>query len=769
MRAIYSWTLKSSAALSLVLTGALLSNPLWAQGKDSLDEIIVTATKRDERLRDVPMAISVLGEDTLEIAGISDSQGIADSVPGMTFSTAGNNINPSFIVRGIGTLLNQDDLTSPVAVYLDEMPMSAAKSTVRMDFGLFDAARVEVLKGPQGTLFGAGTLAGAVRIISNKPDPSGLSYKISSDIGSTSGELRQRYNGMVNIPINENAAMRLVGFIAEDDGWVNDLRSGTNPTNNATNMGLRALLGWQVSDRFNASFSYIFQNTEIDDGSTIDPALGENSRTGFAKDSSEIEMSMLNMTLEYDLGFATLTSSTNFSENEAVMEADLSPILGGAFPWLLHREPDDEAFAQEIRLVSTSDSRLDWVVGGFFLDRQTDVAQVFYFPQSWIDARGGGSIEGAITTMGVDHAWIYGGAVKYEYKESAFFGELGYQLTDTIKATVGFRSGDMENSNSRPGGGSSSLGGVLGPVVFGGGSSFTPVPYTAASYEPGKTSNNSVKLSLAWQFNDNVNFYATASEGFRSNEVNRAGFLIGLDGQLGTSRINADDTVVIPQVSSPDSLWNYEVGMKAQWDSVTANLSIYKMIWEDIQLSAMRGGGDPDQFITNAGEAESDGIELEILADIGGNLELGFNVAVQDARITQLSGQEAIMTGAEMGSSLVSPDLQLSGHFKYTVALDSGNEAFARLGYSYTDELPNGFPNGVGTPGTLNPFYAETDAWSKVDFSLGWTSDKWSLALYGENILDNDDSTFIMQQNFFANKHMTPRPRTFGIRVSMNP
>jgi outer membrane receptor protein involved in Fe transport len=769
MRAIYSWTLKSSAALSLVLTGALFSNSLWAQGKDSLDEIIVTATKRDERLRDVPMAISVLGEDTLEIAGITDSQGIADSIPGMTFSTAGNNINPSFIVRGIGTLLNQDDLTSPVAVYLDEMPMSAAKSTVRMDFGLFDAARVEVLKGPQGTLFGAGTLAGAVRIISNKPDPSGLSYKISSDIGSTSGELRQRYNGMINIPINENAAMRLVGFIAEDDGWVNDLRSGTNPTNNATNMGLRALLGWQVSDRFNASFSYIFQNTEIDDGSTIDPALGENSRTGFAKDSSEIEMSMLNMTLEYDLGFATLTSSTNFSENDAVMEADLSPILGGAFPWLLHREPDDEAFAQEIRLVSTSDSRLDWVVGGFFLDRQTDVAQVFYFPQSWIDARGGGSIEGAITTMGVDHAWIYGGAVKYEYKESAFFGELGYQLTDTIKATVGFRTGDMENSNSRPGGGSSSLGGVLGPVVFMGQSSFTPVPYTAASYEPGKTSSNTVKLSLAWQFNDNVNFYATASEGFRSNEVNRAGFLTGLDGRLGTSRINADDTVVIPQVSSPDSLWNYEVGMKGQWDSVTANLSIYKMIWEDIQLSAMRGGGDPDQFITNAGEAESDGIELEILADIGGNLELGVNVAVQDARITQLSGQEAIMTGAEMGSSLVSPDLQLSGHFKYTVALDSGNEAFARLGYSYTDELPNGFPNGVGTPGTLNPFYAETDAWSKVDFSLGWTSDKWSLALYGENILDNDDSTFIMQQNFFANKHMTPRPRTVGIRVSMNP
>ena len=760
--------LYQGVALSSLLITGVGAPTVAAQTDTSIDEIIVTATKRDERLRDVPMAISVLGEDALEIAGITDSQGIADTIPGMTFSTAGNNINPSFIVRGIGTLLNQDDLTSPVAVYLDEMPMSAAKSTVRMDFGLFDAARVEVLKGPQGTLFGAGTLAGAVRIISNKPDPSGLSYKISTDIGSTSGELRQRYNAMVNIPISENAAVRLVAFAAEDDGWVNNLSDGTNPTNGMTNTGLRALLGWQVNDRFNANFSYMFQDTEIDDGSTINPALGENSRTGFAKDSSDVEMSMLNMTLEYDLGFATLTSSTNYSENDAVMEADLSPILGGAFPWLLHREPSDEAFAQEIRLVSSSDSRLDWVLGGFLLDRQTEVAQVFYFPQSWIDARGGDPIDGAITSMGVDNAWIYGGDVTHEYKETAFFGELGYQLTDTIKATVGFRTGDMENSNSRPSGGSSSLGGVLGAVVFGGGSSFTPVPYDAASYEPGKTSSNNVKLSLAWQFNDNVNFYATASEGFRTNEINRAGFLPGLDGQLGSSRLNPDSTVVIQQVSSPDSLWNYEVGMKAQWDSVSANLTFYNMVWEDIQLSAMRPG-EPDQFMTNAGEAKSDGIELEILADIGGNLELGVNVAVQDARITQLSEQEAILTGAAMGSSLVSPDLQLSGHFKYTVPLDSGNEAFARLGYSYTDKVPNGFPNNVGTPGVLNPFYAETDAWSKVDFSLGWVSDKWSVALYGENILDNDDSTFIMQQNFFANKHMTVRPRTFGIRVSMNP
>jgi outer membrane receptor protein involved in Fe transport len=326
----------------------------------------------------------------------------------------------------------------------------------------------------------------------------------------------------------------------------------------------------------------------------------------------------------------------------------------------------------------------------------------------------------------------------------------------------------MENSNSRPAGGSSSLGSFIPPVVFMGQSSFTPVPYVAGTYEPGKTSNNTVKFSLAWQFNDEMNFYATASEGFRSNEVNRSAFIVGLDGRLGSSTLDPNDPIVIPKVSSSDKLWNYEVGMKGQWDSVSANLSLYKMVWEDIQLGAQRAGGDPTQFMTNAGEAESQGLELEVLANVGGNLELGLNVAVQDAKITELSDQEAIMVGAEVGSSLVSPDLQLSGHFQYTVPLDSGNEAFARLGYSYTDALPNGFPNVVGSPGSLNPRYAETDAWSKVDFSLGWASDQWSVALYGENILDNDDYTFIMQQTFFANKHMTQRPRTFGIRVSMN-
>jgi iron complex outermembrane receptor protein len=745
---------------------AFSSGSVLAQSNSELDEIIVTATKREERLQDVPMSISVLGEDMLEIAGIIDSRGIADSVPGITFSQAANNLNSAFIVRGIGTALNQDNLASPVAVYLDEMPMMASKSTLKMDFSLFDAKQVEVLKGPQGTLFGAGTLAGAVRIITNKPDPSGFSYKLATDIGSTSGDMRQQYNAMVNLPISDNAAVRLVAYASEDDGWVTNVSTGQDPSNKISNIGFRAGLGWQVNDRFNANFTYILQETEVDDGSTINPALGEDSRSGYGNEATEIEVQKFNMTLTYDLGFAELTSSTNFSENDGSMDVDLSNALGNMFPLLLHREPDDEAFVQELRLVSNSDSQFDWVLGAFYLDRETDVIEAFYVTQEFADSRGG-SIGNTISTLGVDNAFIYGGPVPNSYEETAIFGELGYQLTNSLKATLGFRTGDMENANSRPAGGSSVLGSFIGPVVFMGASSFNPVPYQAGTYEPGKTSNDVIKFSLAWQMNDQINLFATASEGFRSNEINRSAFVRGLDGQLGSSGLDPNDPIIIPPVSASDKLWNYEIGMKGRWDGFSANLSIYQMVWEDIQLVAQRGGGDPTSFFTNAGEAESEGVELELLANPNENFEFGLNVAYQDATVTELSEREALMVGAEVGSSLVSPDLQVSGHFMYTMALDGGNEAFGRLGYSYTDQMPNGFENQVGNPNATNPRYTMTDSYSKLDFSVGLNTDKWSVALYGENILDNDDYVFVMQQTFFNNAHMTLRPRTFGIRVSM--
>ena len=436
-------------ALSLLAIGASGVTTAFAQTTSAIEEVLVTATKREESLRDVPMSVSVLGSDTIEAKGITQFRGIADAVPGLTYNEASSNLNPTFVMRGISVGQNTEGLQKAVAIYLDEMPMQDGKSTVNMDFGLFDTARVEVLKGPQGTLFGAGTLAGAVRIISNKPDPSGLDYKIATDFGSTSGELRQRYKAMVNVPVSDSVAFRMSASISDEDGWVSNTGIGMNPSNNYSSNAVKAAIGWQVSDRLTADFTYLYQDNQSDDGGTINPDLGDDTRSNWKQEKVEVETSKYNVTLAYDLDFATLTSSTNFSETDPFQETDLSAILGGAFPWGLVREDKSESFVQEIRMVSTTDSKLDWVVGAFLQDREVVENQVMHLSQEFVDARGG-SIGGLSNDyMGIDNAFIYGSPVTDNLKENAVFAELGYQLTDSLKATIGLRSSEIEIKNKR--------------------------------------------------------------------------------------------------------------------------------------------------------------------------------------------------------------------------------------------------------------------------------------------------------------------------------
>ena len=758
--------LYQGVALSSLLITGVGAPTVTAQTNTEIDEIIVTATKREELLRDVPMSISVLGSDMIEAKGISKFSGIADAVPGLSYNEASSNLNPTFVMRGISVGQNTEGLQKAVAIYLDEMPMQDGKSTVNMDFGLFDTARVEVLKGPQGTLFGAGTLAGAVRIISNKPDPSGVDYKFATDFGSTNGELRQRYKAMYNVPLSDSAAFRMSASISDEEGWVKNTGIGMDPSNNYSSIALKAAIGWQVNDRLSADFTYLYQDNKSDDGGTVNPALGEDTRSNFKQEEVEVEISKYNMTLAYDLGYATVTSSTNFSETSPWQETDLSAIVGGAFPWGLVREDSSESFVQEIRVVSTTDSKLDWVVGAFHQDREVFERQVMHLPQDWVDGKGG-SIGGLSNDyMGVDNAFIYGSPVTDDLTETAIFAELGYQLSDSLKATLGFRSSEIEIKNMRTAGGSMSVGSFLMPVVFQGETSFTPVPYMYGEYAPGKVKPNTMKVSLAWKASDNVNYYATASEGFRANDVNRAAYVPGLSGELGTSNLDASDPTVIQKFSKPDKMWNYEVGMKGQWDGIGVNLAIYQMVWEDIQLFAQRVS-DTATFFTNAGEAESTGVELDILGRPNDYFEYGLAIAHQNAEITKITAAESAMVGAVLGSPLSSPDLQISGHMQFNKPLDGGAGLFARVDVSDTDSMPNGFPFNPGT-GAASPNFGYTDSITKVDLSFGYVTDKWSAVLYAENAFDEGGYNFIMPQTFFDDRHMTLRPRTIGVRFNLS-
>jgi outer membrane receptor protein involved in Fe transport len=213
-------------------------------------------------------------------------------------------------------------------------------------------------------------------------------------------------------------------------------------------------------------------------------------------------------------------------------------------------------------------------------------------------------------------------------------------------------------------------------------------------------------------------------------------------------------------------MWNYEVGMKGQWDGIGVNLAIYQMVWEDIQLFAQRVS-DTATFFTNAGEAESTGVELDILGRPNDYFEYGLAIAHQNAEITKITAAESAMVGAVLGSPLSSPDLQISGHMQFNKPLDGGAGLFARVDVSDTDSMPNGFPFNPGT-GTDSPNFGYTDSITKVDLSFGYVTDKWSAVLYAENAFDEGGYNFIMPQTFFDDRHMTLRPRTIGVRFNLS-
>jgi len=217
-----------------IFLGSLLfmTNQAVSQDGVVIEEILVTATKREERLQDVPMAISVLSEDEIQSRGIENPYDIARRTAGLDFQSA-SGLNSQYIIRGVSMSSSQGTaVDKTVMVYLDDMPITSSLNDVQAQLNLYDISRIEVLKGPQGTLFGSGTLAGVVRLITNQPDPDSFDYSVKMDLASSSGQMRNRIGGMVNIPITDTMALRLVGYNNSEDGWNTNTYFGDTPTDN---------------------------------------------------------------------------------------------------------------------------------------------------------------------------------------------------------------------------------------------------------------------------------------------------------------------------------------------------------------------------------------------------------------------------------------------------------------------------------------------------------------------------------------------------------
>ena len=735
-----------------------------AQSERVIEEILVTATKRNTTVQDTPLSVTAFSTDDLYAQGIENFEDFSRQTPGVLL-TGGKNFQ-KFSIRGIQTTSSISSIgeQKPVAIYYDEVPVSSF-AVVTPDLRLYDVERVEVLRGPQGTTFGSGSIAGAVRVLFNKATVDQFDSSIRVEAGSTrDGGIRQRYSGMVNLPLTDTAAIRLVGYARDEEGFIDN--QGTfdlgevEDENESDEWGLRASLRWMLTDSATLTFNAMHDESDAQSlGEFQQPALGDQQRATFRTEAVDLETQQFNLTYEHNLSWGQLVSSTTFANNDHYWDLDLDAIFGGFMPFAYNERQSQEALVQELRLVSSLGGRFEWLAGAFYMDRETDYIGASYSTSEFLDTWGitYGDLPPNQISPGVEFDVVAG---VRNNQESALFGELIYQVSDTVSISAGIRySGtEFEVRDTAEGQQTDAFGLIFGFV--GGNMSWTPK--SPQSLSTGRESSVTTRFSARWEPDEDRTFYLTAAEGFRRPHPNIA--------SRSVSQVNPGDPTVIPSSADSDELWSYEAGAKLRFldGQLQANLAAYFIDWQDIQLGNTRPS-DAVPYTSNGGDVESKGLELELLYYPTDHLDLGLNLTFADSEVVSITPLQEIQSGQVKGEPLTAPDRKVSVFAEYNRPLGQGRALFSRLDVQYVDEYPNAPGNLPGSPDRApNPNFAYTDAYENVNLQFGWRNERVRIALYAENLLDNDDFIYINPDLFSLNRYRTLRPRTLGLRIDWN-
>jgi iron complex outermembrane recepter protein len=728
-----------------------------------IEEVVVTATKRELSVQDVPVAMQAFTAETLQNMGADQVDGYYRMVPNFAVVDRGAG-GKLYSIRGISTgLVTQG--ASTVGVYIDEMPISAAG--FQPDPRLFDIDRVEVLRGPQGTLYGEGSIGGTVRMITPRPDPSAFAGKADVSWQSTAdGDPSYKLNGMLNLPlVNDVLALRVSGLYHDLGGYIDridmpngvtlDVGSllglppgvipilGTGPLpgrkdiNSEVTSAGRASLLWNASERL--TFEASFMTQQLD-------AAGRNTSVGGVADVGELEANFVqaekveddfdlgNLTISYDLGWARLFSSTSRYERTRDVTADTNDLGEAIFPTA--KLPGSGTFttelqdmtSQELRLSSTGDGPLSWIAGYFYVDKDNGFEQII------VDDYG--VFVGFMQILGLpvtDARQLLDQTGRQEETQHALFGELTYKFTEKLSATVGLRYFDIDQRDTLVNNDINILG--LG--------------LTDGVSETGE-SDSVMKFNVNYRASDDVLLWVTASQGFRIGGTNTT------PGIPDENRTYGSDT-----------LWNYEVGARTSWydNRLVLNSALYYIDWSDIQLALPLGTA----FGTiNAGQARIIGAELELHARPAAGLDLALAAGYNDGELTEdTPGAPAGPNPGFKGDRLPGvPRLNLAASAQYTFPLSSGGlDGFGRVDYSYTGDSTTTF-NDLSTANGL-PSHFDPGAYGLLNLRLGMQSERWTAALFVENATD-ERAELLIDNAAVAQRITRNRPRTFGMNVRYN-
>lgn len=700
-----------------------------------VEEIIVTATRREEKLQDVPLSVSAVSAEKLGELRARSAEDYVLTVPGVSFTNQEGR-RPAFVVRGIPSLGSG----ATTARYLDETPQD-------VDPRLFDVERVEVLRGPQGTLYGASSMGGAIRTLTRRPDLQEYQLRVDGSFSETSeGGSGYDINAAVNVPlVDDRLALRAVGYKERVPGFVDNYQVVQTPAGLvpgaliAKDMGEQDIDGGRLTLRFAPSetltidANYYYQAGETTGSGSEDAELGRamlrQSRLG--REGYFEKMSEGNLTVRYAAAIGEFISSTSYSTVDEDTTADVTTVsapfiqlfsmffgdgrdTSSVAPVTLGNDGHTQRFTQELRLASNQNERFNWLVGGFYDESKGDGAQ---------RQLGSGAAEFFGPFAPNDSLSEFSAQVRS--KELSFFGELSYNLTSRLQATAGARRYDVENSFDRFQKGLFAFAGDINDILVG-------IRTLGEAQEDGLT----YKALLSYQIADGKLLYAQASSGYRPGGPN--------------SFVPPTETPTPSSQYESDELWQYELGWKTTlWNGrAQLNGALFYIDWTDIQSAILTGGGY--SFIANTGKAHSQGAELEAQARVGRGLELGASASWID---TQFDSGFPVLD-VDAGDPLPNiPEFTANVNARYSWPVFSDYAAFAFGQYSYVGKRVQNANQQL-----------ELDCYGKTDLRLGMDLGAWEVSLFAANIFDERASVGRFT-NFSGERLMYIQPRTLGISM----
>ncbi len=748
-----------------------------------LEEIVVTATRRESSAQDIPYNLSARSGESLERNGITDISGLMRSIPGVAYvdpGPRGGGSNSTVFIRGInanssvGTSVSQNGTVAPVSSYIGDTPLFA-------NLYLADISRVEVLRGPQGTLYGSGSLGGTVRYIFNEVDFSATTFKLDATGSMTkeAGDPNWSTTAVINLPLSDAMGIRASVGRIEDAGFIDAgglhtldasgvpvLADPTDVVNsppvfrsvedvNESQMTFaRLTFSAALSETITADLSYHYQGDEALMTQGDNPIVSGLGNTFRNLEPYDRDVSVAALEVEADLGFATLASSTSTAENESLGYRDATGGYIGAGFWSFYdgspREnilgevsTSEEKFVQEFRLTSNTAGSVDWIVGAYFADESLNVLSMDSLMgwSAWHEACGYCAM--GFPTANTPSDLNYTFDRTFDVEDKAVFGEVTVSLSEAWQVTAGIRAFSIDVSN------------VLDQTLPMCGS-FCSTDGIDPAGRSGETLSRSFndqifRFNTSYDLNESHLIYFNYAEGFRRGGANA----------VPTTGVFGEDPVFLS--FEPDLTTNYEVGLKGNLGGyLRYSSSIFYIDWEAVQIdTGTPNGGFP--AIVNGDDAKSQGIELEAQGSLSENVLLSFSYSFVDASLTN-----DFSVGAIQGFN----GDQLPATPKHTASL--GIEYFTRPsflpGYDMGFHL-SGFYRGdaYNALNSSSPDFRTIDGFSYFDGSISLAGESISARLFVNNIgntrgvTGTRTSARVTTDGAFD---LITRPRTIGLSVT---